>query len=59
VSPAQSAAQAFDEHPHWQTSSHHEQGVRRSLYKALIEAKIDGVVEVAQNIMRTLRRAKE
>lgn len=56
---AQSAAQAFDEHPHWETSSHHEQGVRRSLYKALIDAKIDSVVECAQNIMRMLRRAKD
>lgn len=56
---AQSAAKAFEEHPHWETSSHHEQEVRKALYKALIDATIDGVVEVAQNIMRTLRRSKE
>jgi type I restriction enzyme R subunit len=55
---AQAAAKAFDENPYWQTSSHHEQGVRKALYKALIEAKIDGVVELAQNIMRMLQRAK-
>jgi type I restriction enzyme R subunit len=54
---AQAAAMAFDEHPHWQSSSHQEQEVRKSLYKALITAGVDGVVEVAQRLMKMLRRA--
>ena len=53
----QGAAAAFEQHPHWQTSSHQEQEVRVAFYKALITAGIDGVVDVAQNIMRMLRRA--
>jgi type I restriction enzyme, R subunit len=53
---AQAAAAAFEEHPHWQTSSHQEQSVRKSLYKALITAGIDGVVDVAQHLMKMLRR---
>jgi type I restriction enzyme R subunit len=53
----QAAAEAFKNHLHWQTSSHHEQEVRKALYKGLIEAKVDGVVDVAQDIMRMLRRS--
>lgn len=53
---AQAAAAAFDENPHWQDSSHQEQAVRKSLYKALITAGIDGVVDVAQRLMKMLRR---
>ena len=53
---AQAAATAFEEHPHWQSSSHQEQEVRKSLYKALIDAGLDGVVEFAQNVMKMLRR---
>jgi type I restriction enzyme R subunit len=54
---AQAAAAAFEEFPHWQTSTHQEQDVRRALYKALIEAGVDGVVDVAQAMMKMLRRA--
>jgi len=54
---AQSAATAFADHPHWQSSTHQEQEVRKSLYKALITAGVDGVVEVAQRLMKMLRRA--
>ncbi len=54
---AQAAAAAFEEHPHWQTSSHQEQAVRKSLYKAMITAGIDGVVDLAQRLMKMLRRA--
>jgi hypothetical protein len=54
---AKKAAKAFDEHPHWQSSGHEEQAVRRALYKALIDAGVDGVVDVAQAIMKMLRRA--
>ena len=54
---AQRTAAAFDAHPHWQTSSHQEQQVRRALYKALIDAGADGVVELANGVLRMLRRA--
>lgn len=54
---ARLAARAFEEHPHWQTSGHEEQAVRRALYRALIDAGVDGVVDVAQAIMKMLRRA--
>lgn len=52
---AKAAAEAFDQNPHWQTSSHQEQEVRKSFYKALISAGVDGVVEVAQNILKMLK----
>jgi hypothetical protein len=32
--------------------------VRKALYKALIDAQMEDVVEVATSIMRTLRRAR-
>jgi len=51
------AEEAFAQYPHWQTSSHQEQEVRKSFYKALINAGVDAVVDVAQNILRMLRRA--
>ena len=54
---AQSAAEAFQEFPHWQTSSHQEQEVRKSLYKALIESGVEAVVDLAQGVMKMLRRA--
>jgi len=54
---AQAAMQAFEDHPHWQSSSRQEAEVRKSLYKALIDARVDGVIEFAQHIIKTLRRA--
>ncbi len=54
---AKAAAEAFEEFPHWQTSSHQEQEVRRAFYKALINAGVEGVVDLAQNILKMLRRA--
>jgi len=54
---AKAAAETFEQHPHWQTSGHQEQDVRRSLYKAFINAGVDGVVELAQAVMKMLRRA--
>ncbi len=55
---ARAAEQAFADCPHWQTSSHQEQELRRSFYKALISAGVDGVVDVAQRILKMLRRAR-
>jgi type I restriction enzyme R subunit len=54
---AQAAQRAFEEYPHWLTSSHQEQEVRKAFYKALINAGVSGVVELAQTILRMLRRA--
>jgi len=54
---AKAAGKAFEQHPHWQTSSHQEQEVRKAFYKALIDAGVDGVVDLAQGILRMLRRA--
>ncbi len=54
---AKAAGEAFDKYPHWRTSSHQEQEVRKSFYKALIDAGVEGVVDIAQNILRMLRRA--
>jgi type I restriction enzyme R subunit len=54
---AQAVEAAFQQYPHWQTSEHQEQDVRRSIYKALIDAGIEGVVEVATKLMKLLRRA--
>lgn len=54
---AQAAASAFEQYPHWQTSSHQEQEVRKSLYKGLIDAGAENVVEIAKNVMKMLRRA--
>ncbi|MGH9429164.1 MAG: type I restriction enzyme subunit R domain-containing protein, partial [Terriglobia bacterium] len=54
---AKAAADAFAQYPHWQVSSHQEQEVRKSFYKALINAGVQGVVDVAQNILRMLRKA--
>ena len=62
INDAQSLAQqvesSFSEHPHWQSSRRQEQEVRKSLYKTLIEAKIDGVVDMAKNVMRMLRKSR-
>jgi len=54
---AKAAAESFEQNPHWQTSSHQEQEVRKSFYKALISAGVDGVVDVAQNILKMLKGA--
>jgi len=54
---AEQIASAFAAQPHWQTSSHQEQELRRSLYKSLIDAGVEKVVELAQSLMNMLRRA--
>ena len=56
---AKAAGDAFKQYPHWQTSSHQEQEVRKSFYKALINAGVQGVVDVAQGILKMLRRATQ
>lgn len=54
---AKAAEEAFKKYPHWQTSSRQEQEVRKSFYKALIDAGVKGVVEIAQGVLKMLRRA--
>ncbi len=54
---AKEAGKAFEKYPHWQTSSHQEQEVRKAFYKALINAGVQGVVDLAQDILKMLRRA--
>jgi hypothetical protein len=57
---ARAVGEAFEQYPHWQTSSHQEREVRKSFYKALIDAGIvDGIVDIAQKILRMLRRASQ
>jgi type I restriction enzyme R subunit len=56
---AQAAGEAFAAYPHWAVSSHQEQGVRRALYKALIDAGVSGVADVAQHLLKMLKRATE
>jgi type I restriction enzyme R subunit len=56
---AQAAGQAFAAYPHWRISSHQEQEVRKAFYKALIDAGVDGVVDVARQILQTLWWATE
>ena len=41
------------------SSGHQEQEVRKLFYKALIDAGVDGIVEVVENILRVLRRKPE
>jgi type I restriction enzyme R subunit len=50
---------SFGDYPHWQSSSHQEQALRRALYKALIDGGVEKVVECAQNVMKMLKRATE
>lgn len=51
---AREVEKAFDEFPHWQVSERQEQDVRRSLYKALIDSGIEGIVEVVNKVMNVL-----
>jgi type I restriction enzyme R subunit len=55
---ARQVAAAFAGFPHWQTSDHQEQGLRRALYKALLDGGVSTVVDYAQRIMMMLRRAQ-
>jgi hypothetical protein len=48
---------AFEAHPYWQTSPAQERELRKSLYKALIDAGTDDVVDLAGGLLRMLRRA--
>ena len=54
---ARSAERAFGDYPHWQTSGHQEQELRKAFYKGLIGAGVDGIVELVDRVMTMLRKA--
>jgi hypothetical protein len=54
---AQGVTAASEQYPHWQTSGHQEQEVRKAIYNALINANVEGVIEVTNGILKMLRRA--
>jgi hypothetical protein len=58
VDEARQVAAAFAEFPHWQTSSHQEQDLRKALYRALIGGGVSTVVDYARRIITMLRGAK-
>lgn len=45
----------FTEHPHWKTVDSEERDVRTGLYKALLEAEVDNVVEVVGGLLTMLK----
>lgn len=53
---AKAAEEAFQQYPHWHTSEHQEQPVRKAFYKALIDTGVDALVEVCQSLLKLLRR---
>ena len=55
---ARAVEQAFEQFPHWQTSEAQEREVRKSIFKALVDAGVEAIAEVADKLMRLLRRAK-
>lgn len=59
INVAKEASEAFENHPHWHSSERQEQEVRRSLYKTLINSKVESVVEIASKLIKMLRRASE
>jgi type I restriction enzyme, R subunit len=54
---ARAVERAFAAHPHWHASAAQERELRKKLYKALIDAGVDDVVEMATALLRMLRRA--
>jgi len=57
LAAARSVEGAFEKFPHWQISGQQEREVRKAIFKALIDAGIEAVVEVAEKLMKLLRRA--
>jgi len=53
---ASDVEQAFISFPHWQVSERQEQEVRRSIYRALIDRGVEKVVEIANSLIRLLKR---
>jgi hypothetical protein len=55
---ARQVAAALAECPHWQTSSHQEQELRKGLYKALLAGGIPTATDYAERITAMLRGVK-
>jgi type I restriction enzyme, R subunit len=55
---ARKIEQTFEQFPHWQTSEAQEREVRKSIFKALIDAGVEAIAEVADKLMKLLRRAR-
>jgi type I restriction enzyme R subunit len=54
---ARSMERVFAGHPHWRQSAAQERDVRRGLYKALLDAKVERVADVVGYVLSVLRRA--
>jgi type I restriction enzyme R subunit len=54
---ARSMEQVLQGQPHWRTSTAQERAVRRGLYKALLDAKVERVADVVAYLLNVLRRA--
>ncbi len=50
---------ALAQHPYWQDSAEQERALRRETYKALVEAKVQQMTEVADRLLTMLRRAAQ
>ena len=55
---AREVMEAFKRYPHWRGSGEHERQVRIAITKALVDAKVDHVLEHAERILQMLRRAE-
>ena len=55
---ARAVEQAFEQFLHWQTSEAQEREVRKSIFKALNDAGVEAIAEVADKLLKLLRRAK-
>lgn len=53
---ARQVAEAFERYPHWQRSMEQERGLLIALYKVLLDAGVERVVECAERIMKVLGR---
>ena len=54
---AREVAAGFERFPHWQRSADQEREVRKCLYKSLLDAGVERVVELADRLLTMLRRA--
>ncbi len=52
---AEAADRVFDAHPHWKAADAEEREVRRSLYKVLLDAKVENITEVVGGLLAMLK----
>ena len=58
MSAAEVVEAAFEQFAHWQVSEAQEREVRKSIFKALIDAGVEAIAEVADKLMKLLRRTR-